>query len=98
MRAIRGPAYALPARRGPSLPRTQVARCIRLRRRQRSNARAPHASDRGHGEAPVIDVLLPIPVLDLARRDLVESDLQVVLGARLDHRRRVLVEGPLAEV
>src|SRR4051812_25078427 len=43
----------------------------------------------------------PLPavaVLDLVGCDLLEGDLQVVLGVRLDHRRRVLVERPLAEV
>ena len=39
-----------------------------------------------------------VAVLDLARGDLLEGDLQVVLRARLDHRRRVLVERALAEV
>src|SRR5436190_9501437 len=42
--------------------------------------------------------LRPVAVLDLARGDLLERDLEVVLRVRLDHRRRVLVEGPLAEV
>src|SRR4051794_19228587 len=43
----------------------------------------------------------PLPavaVLDLVGRDLLEGDLEVVLRASLDHRRRVLVESPLAEV
>src|SRR4051794_18005534 len=43
----------------------------------------------------------PLPavaVLDLVGRDLLERDLEVVLRLRLDHRRRVLVERPLAEV
>src|SRR2546421_9254447 len=40
----------------------------------------------------------PVAVLDLARGDLVERDLEVVLGARVHHRRRVLVERPLTEV
>src|SRR5918999_2653869 len=41
---------------------------------------------------------LPVAVLDLAARDLFEGDRQVVLGAGVDHRRRELLEGPLAEV
>src|SRR5436305_11203259 len=40
----------------------------------------------------------PVPVLQLARGNLFERDLQVVLRARLDHRRRVLVERSLTEV
>src|SRR4029453_2981504 len=42
--------------------------------------------------------LLAVAVLDLPGGDLLEGDLEVVLRPRLDHRRRVLVEGPLAEV
>src|SRR5918997_1381055 len=41
---------------------------------------------------------LPVLVLDLARGDFLERDRQVVLGRGLDHRRRELVERPLAEV
>src|ERR687895_2594323 len=41
---------------------------------------------------------LAVAVLDLAPGDLLEGDLEVVLRARLHHRRRVLVEGALAEV
>src|SRR4051794_30908023 len=36
--------------------------------------------------------------LDLVAREFLESDLQVVLRTRLDHRRRVLIERTLAEV
>src|SRR3954469_17192453 len=43
-------------------------------------------------------VALPVAVLDLAAGDFLERDLEVVLGAGLDHRRRVLVESALAEV
>src|SRR5919202_6044874 len=46
-------------------------------------------------------VLYPLPavaVLDLVGRDLLERDLEVVLRLGVHHRRRVLVEGPLAEV
>src|SRR5215210_3782074 len=42
--------------------------------------------------------LLAVAVLDLPGGDLLEGDLQVVLGAGLHHRRRILVERPLAEV
>src|SRR3954449_3103841 len=42
--------------------------------------------------------LRPVPVLDLARGDLLEGDLQVVLRVGVDHRRRGLVERPLTEV
>src|SRR5690606_12329414 len=41
---------------------------------------------------------LAVVVLDLAGGDFRERDRQVVLRARLDHRRRELVEGALAEV
>src|SRR6478672_9691749 len=41
---------------------------------------------------------LAVVVLDLARRDFLEGDRQVVLRAGLDHRGRELVERPLAEV
>src|ERR687887_1002107 len=41
---------------------------------------------------------LPVLVLDLARGHLLERDREVVLRSRLDHRRRELVERPLAEV
>src|SRR3712207_219486 len=40
---------------------------------------------------------LPI-VLDLARGDFLERDREVVLRGGVDHRRRELVERPLAEV
>src|SRR3954451_21485742 len=43
-------------------------------------------------------LLLAVLVLDLARGDFLERDRQVVLGAGFAHRRRELVEGPLAEV
>src|SRR5688572_29380513 len=39
-----------------------------------------------------------VPVLDLVGRYFLERDLEVVLRAGLDHRRRVLVESPLTEV
>src|SRR3954463_11973532 len=39
-----------------------------------------------------------VAVLDLAARDLFERDRQVVLGDRVHHRGRELLEGPLAEV
>src|SRR5215217_7570379 len=39
-----------------------------------------------------------VAVLDLAARDLFEGDGQVVLRAGVHHRRRELLEGPLAEV
>src|SRR3954470_8313319 len=41
---------------------------------------------------------LPVAVRDLPGRDLFERDGQVVLGDRVDHRGRELLEGPLAEV
>src|SRR4051794_4989925 len=41
---------------------------------------------------------LPVLVPELAVGDLFERDGEVVLGGRLDHRRRELVERPLAEV
>src|SRR4051794_17060101 len=41
---------------------------------------------------------LSISVGDLAARDLFERDGQVVLRDGVDHRRRELLEGPLAEV
>src|SRR5215210_5969434 len=41
--------------------------------------------------------LAAVAVADLARRDLVERDLQVVLRGRLDHGRDVLLECALAE-
>src|SRR5690349_17233068 len=40
----------------------------------------------------------PVAVVDLAGSDFLERDLEVVLRAGLDHRRRVLIESPLAEV
>src|SRR4051812_50187053 len=46
-------------------------------------------------------VSYPLPavaVLDLVGGDLLECDLEVVLRLGVHHRRRVLVEGPLAEV
>src|SRR3954447_13512153 len=42
--------------------------------------------------------LAPVPVLDLAVRDLFKGDRQVVLGARVHHGRRELLERALAEV
>src|SRR6059058_2567558 len=42
--------------------------------------------------------VLAVLVLDLARGDFLEGDRQVVLGDGLDHRRRKLVERPLAQV
>src|SRR3954451_22845497 len=39
-----------------------------------------------------------VAVPDLAARDLLEGDRQVVLGARVDHRGRELLERSLAEV
>src|SRR5919206_4738272 len=42
--------------------------------------------------------LAPVAILDLAARDLLEGDGQVVLGAGVDHRGRELLEGALAEV
>src|SRR3954464_6705851 len=39
-----------------------------------------------------------VAVLDLAACDLFERDRQVVLGARVHHRGRELLEGALAEV
>src|SRR3954447_13244492 len=41
---------------------------------------------------------LPVAVLNLALSDFLQGDRQVVLRGRLDHGRRVLLEGPLAEV
>src|SRR3954471_21745468 len=41
---------------------------------------------------------LAVAVLDLAAGDLLEGDREVVLGAGVDHRRRELLEGALAEV
>src|SRR5215207_2983061 len=41
---------------------------------------------------------LAVVVLDLARGHFLERDREVVLRARLDHRRRELVERALAEV
>src|SRR3954452_24515250 len=41
---------------------------------------------------------LAVAVLDLALGDFLQGDRQVVLGDRLHHGRRVLLEGPLAEV
>src|SRR5436305_14408813 len=59
---------------------------------------AAHAQeDPSHGAVPA-PALPAVAVLDLAGGDLLEGDLQVVLRARVDHRRRVLVEGALAEV
>ena len=39
----------------------------------------------------------PVLVLDLARRELLERDREVVAALGLDHRRRVLLVGALAE-
>src|SRR5581483_12260032 len=52
----------------------------------RQAGRAPHRSR------------LPVVVLELALSDLLQGDRQVVLRARVDHRRRKLVEGPLAQI
>src|SRR3954467_1719313 len=46
----------------------------------------------------IVRRLRPVAVVDLARGDFLERDLQVVLRVGVDHRRRVLVERPLAEV
>src|SRR6478752_4813861 len=43
-------------------------------------------------------VRLPVAVLDLAARDFLEGDREVVLRAGVDHRGRELLEGALAEV
>src|SRR3954451_3971459 len=43
-------------------------------------------------------LLRAVSDLDLVAREFLESDLQIVLRTRLDHRRRVLVERALAEV
>src|SRR3954462_12538564 len=43
-------------------------------------------------------IALPVAVRDLPGRDLFQRDGQVVLGDGVDHRRRELLEGPLAEV
>src|SRR3954453_14852035 len=45
-----------------------------------------------------VDTRLAVLVLDLAGRDFLEGDREVVLGAGVDHRGRELVERPLAEV
>src|SRR5690242_20784505 len=50
------------------------------------------------GWAPGSSFLSAIPVRDLARGDFLERDRQVVLGGGVDHRRRELLEGALAEV
>jgi hypothetical protein len=42
--------------------------------------------------------VLAVLVLQLAGGDFLEGDREVVLRAGLDHRRRELVERPLAEV
>src|SRR6218665_2248559 len=53
----------------------------------------------GHGIALTsVPRLVAVGVLDLALRDLLERDAEVVLRARLDHRRRVLIESSLTEV
>src|SRR3954469_11218797 len=59
---------------------------------RRQCRRSPRAA------AASIQALRPVAVVDLARGDLLEGDLQVVLRVRVDHRRRVLVERPLTEV
>ena len=48
--------------------------------------------DARHGDG------LAVAVRDLAGRDFLERDRQVVLGSRVDHRRRELLERPLTEV
>src|SRR5690348_5859404 len=45
-----------------------------------------------------MSALAAVAVLQLARGDLLEGDLEVVLRTGLDHRRRVLVESSLTEV
>src|SRR3954465_7333724 len=54
----------------------------------------PLTPSRRRATCPVLAVL----VLDLARGDFLERDRQVVLADGLDHRRRELVERPLAQV
>src|SRR5437870_9684697 len=54
-------------------------------------------STRAMRRPPARDYLSGV-VLDLARFDFLERDREVVLGAGVDHRRRELVEGALAEV
>src|SRR5919108_2704377 len=58
--------------------------------------RRRRAMDAGAGS--VVAWLGAVAVLDLAARDLLEGDRQVVLGARVHHRRRELLERALAEV
>jgi hypothetical protein len=41
---------------------------------------------------------LPVMVLQLALGDLLQGNREVVLGARVDHRRRELVKRAFAEV
>src|SRR3954463_7772947 len=55
----------------------------------------PHTPKRMRGTAPC---LAAVPVSHLAGRDFLERDRQVVLGGCVDHRRRELLEGALAEV
>src|SRR3954453_2445785 len=43
-------------------------------------------------------VALPVAVRDLAGRDFLERDRQIVLRGRVDHRRRELLEGALTEI
>src|SRR4051795_11606885 len=54
---------------------------------------------RRRGCAPwPVGYALSVVVLDLALRDFLEGDREVVLRPRLDHRGRELVKGPLTEV
>src|SRR3954466_2098276 len=53
---------------------------------------------RAKSRRPWVDLRLAVVVLDLARGDFLERDREVVLRAALDHGRRELVEGALAQV
>src|SRR3954469_16981287 len=54
----------------------------------------PHTPRRMRG----MPLRLAVAVRDLAGRDFLERDRQVVLGRRVDHRRRELLEGALPEI
>src|SRR4026209_505664 len=54
--------------------------------------RYPYRETRPYGRS-----LDTVARLDLALRDLFERDREVVLGRRVHHRRRKLLEDPLAE-
>src|SRR6478736_4397264 len=54
----------------------------------------PHTPSRMRGKAG----RLPVAVRDLAGRDFLERDRQVVLRSRVDHRRRELLERALAQI